>query len=87
MEQKTGSKLGVEYNKAVYCLPVYLIYMQSKSWELPGWISYKLESELPGEIPTTSYADNTNGRKWRGTKEPLDEGERGGWKSWPKTQH
>ena len=25
-----------------------------------------------------------NGRKWRGTKEPLDEGERGAWKSWLK---
>ena len=29
----------------------------------------------------------TNGRKKRGTKEPLDEGERGEWKSWLKTQH
>ena len=28
-----------------------------------------------------------NGRKWRGTKECLDEGERGQWKSWLKTQH
>ena len=27
------------------------------------------------------------GRKWRGTKEPLDEGERGEWKNWLKTQH
>ena len=25
--------------------------------------------------------------KWRGTKEPLDEGERGEWKSWLKTPH
>ena len=31
MEQQTGSKLGIENNKAVYCLPVCLIYMQSKS--------------------------------------------------------
>ena len=31
--------------------------------------------------------DTTNGRKWRGTKEPLDEGERGEWKIWLKTQH
>ena len=54
MEQQTGSKLGIENNKAVYCLPVCLIYMQSKSWELPGWMSYKLESGLLGEIPTTS---------------------------------
>ena len=28
-----------------------------------------------------------NGRKWRGTKELLNEGERGHWKSWLKTQH
>ena len=27
------------------------------------------------------------GRKWRGTEEPLDESERGEWKSWLKTQH
>ena len=27
------------------------------------------------------------GRKWRGTKEPLDESERGERKSWLKTQH
>ena len=31
MEQKTGSKLGKEYAKAVYCHPTYLTYMQSKS--------------------------------------------------------
>ena len=27
------------------------------------------------------------GRNWRGTKEPLDESERGEWKAWLKTQH
>ena len=29
MEQQTGSKLGKEYNKAVYCHPAYLTYIQS----------------------------------------------------------
>ena len=29
MEQQTGSKLGKEYVKAVYCHFVYLTYMQS----------------------------------------------------------
>ena len=29
MEQRTGSKLGTEYDKAIYCHPVYLTYMQS----------------------------------------------------------
>ena len=42
MEQLTGSKLE-EYNKAVYCHPVYLTYMQSTSWEMPGWMKHKLE--------------------------------------------
>ena len=31
VEQQTGSKLGKEYVKAVYCHPVYLNYMQSIS--------------------------------------------------------
>ena len=30
-EQQTGSKLGKEYIKAVYCHPAYLTYMQSTS--------------------------------------------------------
>ena len=29
MEHQTGSKLGKEYIKAVYCHPTYLIYMQN----------------------------------------------------------
>ena len=29
MEQKTGSKSGKEYVKAIYCHPAYLTYMQS----------------------------------------------------------
>ena len=31
MEQQTGSKSEKEYNKAVYCHPAYLTYMQSTS--------------------------------------------------------
>ena len=31
MEQQTGSKLGKEYVKAVYCHPAYLTYIQSTS--------------------------------------------------------
>ena len=33
MEQWSGSKLGKEYIKVVYCHPAYLTYMQSTSWE------------------------------------------------------
>ena len=54
MEQWTGSKVRKEYDKAVYCHPVYLTYMQRTSCEMLGWMSYKLESRLPGEISTTS---------------------------------
>ena len=53
MEQWTGSKLGKEYVKAVYCHPAYLTYMQSTSWETLGWKKHKLESRLPGEISTS----------------------------------
>ena len=55
MEQLAGSKLGKEYNKAVYCHPVYLTYMQSTSSEMLGWMKHKLESRLPGEISTASH--------------------------------
>ena len=54
MEQQTGSKLGKEYVKAVYCHPVYLTYLQSISCEMQGWIKHKLESRLPGEISISS---------------------------------
>ena len=54
MEQQTGSKLGKEYVKAMYCHTVYLTYMQSTSWEMLVWIKHKLESRLSGEISITS---------------------------------
>ena len=54
MEQQTGSKLGKEYIKAVYCHPAYLTYMQRTSWETLGWMKHKLESRLLGEISITS---------------------------------
>ena len=75
MEQQTCSKLQKEYIKAVYCHPAYLIYMQSTSCEMPGWMSIKLESRLLGEISVTSDMQMTPpcGREQRKTKEPLDE--------------
>ena len=54
MDQQTGSKLGTEKVKAVYCHPAYLAYMQSTSYEMPGWMKHKLESRLPGDISITS---------------------------------
>ena len=54
MEQQTGSKLGKEYVRAVYCYPVYLTNVQGTSCEMSGWMNHKLESRLLGEISATS---------------------------------
>ena len=79
MEQQTGSKSGKEYVKAVYCHPAYITYLQSTSYEMPGWMKHNLESRLLGEISITSDTQMLPpyGRKQRRTKEPLDESERG----------
>ena len=45
IEQLTGSKLGKEYDKAVYGLCAYLIYMQNTSYEMPGWMNHKLKQD------------------------------------------
>ena len=89
MEQQTGSKLRKEYDKAVYCHPAYLTYMQSTPCEVPDWMNHKLESRLLGEISTTSDVQTTPPswqevkRHWRA----LDESERGERKTWLETQH
>ena len=56
IEQRTGSKLGKEYVKAVYFHLAYLPYMQGTSCEMQGWMKHKLESRLPDteEISITS---------------------------------
>ena len=54
MIQQTGSKLGKENLKAVYCHSAYLTYMQSTLCEMPGWVEHNLESRLSGEISITS---------------------------------
>ena len=59
MEQQTGSELGKEYVKAVFCHPAYLTYMQSTSWEMPGWMKHKLESRFQENISNLRYEDDT----------------------------
>ena len=88
MEQQTGSKSGKEYIKAVHCHHAYLTYMQSTSYEMPGWMKHKLESRLLREISVTSDMQITP-PLWQKAKnkEPLDESERGESKSWRKAQH
>ena len=77
MEQGTGSKLGKEYVKAVYCHLAYLTYMQSSSFGMPGWLKLKLESRFLEEISIISDMQMTPPLWQRGIKKPLDESERG----------
>ena len=51
----TGSELGKEYNKAVYCHPAYLTYMQRASCKILGWKNHELESRFLGEMSTTLH--------------------------------
>ena len=46
VEKQTGSKLGNDYIKAVYCHPAYLTYMQITLCKTPGWMNHKLDSRL-----------------------------------------
>ena len=60
MEQWTGSKLGKEYDKATYCHPAYLTYMQSTSCKMPGWMNQKVGIKIAGRnINNLRYADDT----------------------------
>ena len=54
MKKWTGSKLGKEYIKAVYCHPDYLTSIQRTSYEMLGWMIHKLESGLLREISIIS---------------------------------
>ena len=51
---------------------------------MPDWMKHKMESRLLGDINNLRYADDTTlmaKSKDELTKQPLDEGERGEWKS------
>jgi len=59
MEQRTGSKLGKQYIKAVHCHPAYLTYMQSTLCEMPDCMKHKLEQDWGRNINNLRYADDT----------------------------
>ena len=60
IEQRIGSKLGKEYDKATYCHPAYLTYMQSTSCKMPGWMNQKVGIKIAGRnINNLRYADDT----------------------------
>ena len=80
MEKQTGSKQEKEkeYVRAGYCHPAYLTYMQSTSWEIWAGRSTSWNQDCQEKY----QYHHPYGRKWRKTKELLDESERGEWKSW-----
>ena len=99
MEQQTGSKLGKEYIQAIYCHPAYFnLYAEYIMWNArldEAEAGINIEGR---NINNLRYADDTTltaeskeekkkKKKQRRTKEPLDEDERGEWKSWLKIQH
>ena len=85
MEQWTGSKLRKEYIKAVYCHPAYLTYMQTTMQKWVGGITnWNQDCLEKHQKPQICRWHLPYGRKWRRTKEPPKESERGEWKSWLK---
>ena len=89
MKQWTCSKLGKEYIKAVYFYLTYLTYRVHHR-------NARLDKAQTGikiagrNINNLRYADDSTlwcRGKYRVTEKPLDEGEKGEWKSWLKTQH
>ena len=60
MEQQSGSKLGKEYVKAVYCHPAYLTYMQSTSCEMLDLDEVQARIKIAGRnINNLRYADDS----------------------------
>ena len=81
-----GKTVWFQIRKGVHqgCIlsPCLCNFMQSPSCKMPGWMKHKLESRMLGEISICLDMQmipplNPYGRKQRGTKEPLDESERG----------
>ena len=71
MEQQTGSKLGKEYVKAVYCHPDYsLPYMQSTSCEMSAMhkiLQARIQQYVNRELPDVQ----ARFRKGRGTRDQI----------------
>ena len=83
MEQQTGLKLGKEYVKVLLSPCLFSFSAEAhhvKCWAgwSTSWNQYILEKY---QWPQIGRWHHHNGRKWRGTKEPLDEGEKVEWKS------
>ena len=93
MEQWTGSKLGKQYVKAVYCHPAYLTYMQNMLCKMLGYMhDSQAGFKIAGRnINNLRYADGLVSFAWYimvEIKEELksllmrakEESEKAGWK-------
>ena len=59
VEQLTSSEFRNEYDKAVYCHPVYLTYMQRTPGEMLGWIESQAGNKTAGRnINNLRYVDD-----------------------------
>ena len=89
MEQQTGSKLGKEYCKAVYCHLAYLTYMQSTSCEMAGCHDEAQAGiKISGRnINNLRYADDTTLLAENEELKSLLMKVKEERKSWLKTQH
>ena len=88
MEQWTGSKLGKEYIKFVYCHHAYLTYMQSTLCDMLCWMKHKIR--ISGRnISNLIYADDTTlmAESKEELKSLLMKVREEEWKSWLETQH
>ena len=60
VKQWTSSKQGKEFEKAVYCHPAYLAYMQSSSWEMAVLDESQAGTKISGSnVNNLRYADDT----------------------------
>ena len=76
-------KTGKGVQQSYILSPCLFNVCKSTSCKMPSWMKHKLESKLQEKYlqPQVCRWYHSNGRKWRETKEPLDECERGEWKS------
>ena len=82
-------KIGKGVWQGCMLSPCLFNFMQSTLWECQaGWvITWNQDCWEKCQQPQKGRWYHSNGRKWRGTKEPLDDSERGEWKRWLKIQH
>ena len=78
-------KIGKGVWQHCICHSAYLTYMQGTSCQMSGWMNLACQEKY--QQPQICRLYHCNGIQWRGTEEPLDEGERREWKSWPEIQH